>query len=414
MEKPFACFELASDCIKLLIAYEFEGKPVVMYRARKEFSGLIQDGRIVDKEGLIAALQQFTSIADDDARIRIDIHEAVFLLPPLGLRVFQLSDNTSGVSPDNSISKVDISNVVSMVKKKANVSEKEIIDIIPDEFILEDGSTYASAKDILGKKSRTLGIKAKLHVMPEEMAGNLRYCAQRAGIYVKKIALTPYCEAMLFALDENLPTNYLLLDIGKDMSELSLIGKSSLYASSYIPLGGGELSEQIAGAFSLTKEKAEEIKCQFGYQDRFISYDPPLAEGNELNGAKAHVYQKDLNAAIESYFENYFGILSPAINALLSKYNGRFDEFPILLTGGGSKLNGIKPFFEKAFPKRPIYVARASVIGARDPSYAGLLGLSLASSRYTGSLEDNLRGMASVSRVSKAKEKRNKEEEEGK
>ena len=84
-------------------------------------------------------------------------------------------------------------------------------------------------------------------------------------------------------------------------------------------------------------------------------------------------------------------------------------DLPFILIGGASKLNGLRSIFELHYPNREIYFVTPKSIGARDPSYVNLLGLILASSHYGGTLEDNYRGMAEVSRVNKTMEKKKKE-----
>jgi hypothetical protein len=74
-----------------------------------------------------------------------------------------------------------------------------------------------------------------------------------------------------------------------------------------------------------------------------------------------------------SYLEDYESLLSNAIAQLLGKYGAKFDSLPLVLTGGGSKLNGLLPLLSKSFPKREIHLVIPRSIGARDPRYASLL-----------------------------------------
>ena len=95
---------------------------------------------------------------------------------------------------------------------------------------------------------------------------------------------------------------------------------------------------------------------------------------------------------------------------LLGKYKGAYDALPIVLTGGGASLFGSKELLTPLFPTRELFFARPRSIGARDYGEGALLGIILAASKYTGSLEDNYRGMGSISRApSKAKKTSNPE-----
>ncbi|MBQ7243623.1 MAG: hypothetical protein IJS52_05405 [Bacilli bacterium] len=402
MEKLTACFEISSDAIKVLVGYELGGAPVVLLRVKKELPGLIKEGQITDPNGLIRALAMLHTLEDEVAKLRISISEISFILPPIGLTVFVSDKTTNVVAPNNEIAKIDISNVVSLVKKETIPGGNSIIDIIPDEFILDDGSRYANPP--LGVHSTSLTIHAKIHCLPENVATTYNRLVSQAGFRVKKASVSTYCIAELFKTYPDLPRSYILVDFGARLTTASLIGEGTAYSSASFFSGGDDLTEEIAQAFDCTFAVAEKIKREFGYREQAHSYDPPLPLGEERE-SQEQFYQKNLNDVIANHFANYCPFLQNAITSLLSRYQGKFDALPVVFTGGASRLHGIQSFMETALPGRKTYYPLPRSIGARDPGYTALLGLLLSSAKYVGSLEDNYHGMGTVSRVPKEKSK---------
>ena len=398
MEKLTACFEISSNAIKVLIGYELGGAPVVLLRRTKPFPGLIKDGQITDPNGLIRALAELHTLDEPEKHLRISISEICLVLPSIGLTVYQNDKTTNVVSPTNEIAKIDISNVISLVRKEAVPGGNIIVDIIPDEFVLDDGARYANPP--LGVKSTALMIKAKIHALPEALYNTYLRLLGQSGFRIKKSAVSAYCAAELFKTYPDLPKSYLLVDMGARLTTVSLIGEGSPYSSASFYSGGDDLTDEIAQAFDCPFEVAEKVKIDFGYKAKAHTYSPalPLGEDNLL---KTPYYQKDLNALIQAHYEGYQAILSNAVSSLLSKYNGQLDNLPIVFTGGASGLLGLKEFMQKAFPGRECYFPGLRSVGARERGYASLLGLLLTSGKYVGSLNDNQRGVGTVSRLSK-------------
>lgn len=397
MDKLTACLEISSDAVKVLIGYELGGAPVVLYRTKKELPGLIKEGQITDPNSLIRALADLHTLNDEAARLRISVSEICFILPPIGLMVYESDKTTNVVAPNNEIAKIDIANVVSLVKKESIPGGNSIVDIIPDEFVLDDGSRYANPP--LGIKSTSLTIKAKIHALPDNVSATYNRLVSQAGYRVKKASVSTYCIAELFKTYPDLPTSYILVDMGGRLTTASFIGEGSPYSSASFFSGGDDLTEEIAQAFDCTFATAEKLKCEYGYRDVIRAYDPALPLGDEDEG-KDEFHQRHLNEIIANHFEQYGAVLGNAISSLMARYGGKFDHLPIVFTGSASLLHGLPKFMEKALPGRPTYYPIPRSIGARDPGYTALLGLLLCSSKYTGSLEDNYHGMSTVTRVS--------------
>lgn len=403
MDKPIACIEMTSSGVKLLVGYCLNGEPYCVYRTFVPVLGAYQDGNIVDEDAYAEALASLRSIRDESAKVSIDITEIALVLPSTGLQVYENEKTTGTTSVNNEIQKLDISNVVSLVRKQPIPGSNEVVDIVPDEFILDNGERYINPP--FGMKSLSITMKAKIHTLPENLINLHKTLAQHAGFRIKSQSVSTYCLAEWGKTMLDLPKSYILLDMGAKSSSVALIGNGSPYGAQTFFLGGKDLTEMIAEGMNIDKRKAESLKIRYGYDERTFSYDPPFSAFAGQGFESCSLHQKDLNDIISSYFEQFGSLIQNAMNQLLQKYAGKFDALPLVVTGGASKLFGLEGFLKTIFPKRELHFAKSKTIGCLDNGYGSLLGMLVASSQYKGTLGDNHYGMASITRVQPKKDK---------
>ena len=403
MDKPIACIEMSASGVKLLVGYCLNGEPYCVYRAFIPLPGAYQDGNIVDEDAYADALERLRSIHDENAKVSIDITEIALVLPSTGLQVYENEKTTGTTAVNNEIAKLDISNVVSLVRKQPIPGNNAVVDIVPDEFILDNGERYVNPP--FGKKSLSITMKAKIHTLPENLIYLHKNLAQHAGFRIKNESVSTYCLAEWGKTFQDLPKSYILLDMGAKCSSVSLIGNGSPYGSQAFFLGGKDLTDMIAEGLSLDLRLAETLKQRYGFDERTISYDPTFAEFAGQGFESCAYHQKDLNTIINTYFEQFGGLAQNAMNQLLIKYGGKFDTLPLVVTGGASRLFGLESFLKNIFPRREIHFIKSKTIGCLDDGYGALLGMLVAASQYRGTLGDNHFGMTSITRVQPKKDK---------
>ena len=406
MDKPLACIELSSSGVKLLVGYCLNGVPYCIYRSFKPLPGAFHDGCIYDVETYAEALKGFRNIRDDSALVSIDISEVCMVLPCTGLKIYENEKTTGTTATNNEIAKLDISNVVSLVRKQALPAGNAIVDIVPDEFILDNGERYINPP--FGKRSESITMKAKIHALPQNIVDLYKGLVQHAEFRIRSESVSTYCLAEWIKTMQDMPSSYLLLDMGAKTTSISLIGNGAPYDSQSFFFGGDDLTELIAEGLGLSGEAAEVLKRNYGYDERKLSYDPTFDKFAGPGFETCTYRQEDLNRIISTYFEQFGGMMRNAVNALLGKYGNRHDSLPLVITGGASRLNGAMGFIKNMFAGREIYQAKSSTIGCLDDGYGALLGLLVASSQYKGTLGDNHHSMASVSRVPTKREKTRK------
>ncbi|HOF53912.1 MAG TPA: hypothetical protein PL058_04325 [Bacilli bacterium] len=387
MEKPTAAIEISSAEIKLVVGYEIDGQPIVLYAMRKPIDAFVERGQIVNLIGLIDALREIKEIKDATAKLKLTISEAILLLPPLGLEVYQSDKTTNVVSPTGTVEAIDISNVVSLVRKEVIPHGGQIIDIVPDAFALDNGVALSSQP--LGEKSNSLSISAKIHALPFSVIENFRRAFKEADIVVKRALVAPHAATYLLAQDLALPTSYLLIDMGAEVTTVSLIGDRTLFSSTYFEKGGKDLTTAIMANLNLPFDEAEKLKRRYGIDHRPMSFYPTIAQSVDIEGVEKQYTTEDLNRVTEQFVYDYLVSLKQAINSLMSGYDKKYLKMPFVISGGLGRLSGLDELIIEAFPDNKIYFCIPKAIGARHQTYVNTLGAILANNRYQSYLEED-------------------------
>ena len=407
MEKPLVCFDISEGSAKIVIGYNVGGKPVVAYSDTRDVSAYFKDGAIIDKEGLIAAISGMKEISDPATHFSVSVTNGICLIAPAtGLAIYEMTETTNVVSPDNEVAKIDISNLHSKIRKNELPDGYKIVDIIPDFFTLSNGEKYGNPP--VGKISSQLTVSAKIHCLPESVYAPVSRAITETQLRVLRVSVAPFCEAEYFKGYPDLPKSYLLVDMGYHLTSISLIGEGTPYGSVSFYCGGHDLTNAIADGLGIDPSIAERFKIEYGYDTRPISYQAKIYEGIDANGNQTSFGQTQINTLIESFFEDYGRQLSNAIGTLLKDYNGLHEGLPMVFTGGASSLFGLDSIIGKYFPRRQRFYPEIKTIGARDRGFAGALGMIMVASRYSGSMVDDYKGVTNLSRPQNKKEGKDK------
>lgn len=391
--KQYAVIEITNTVARLVVGNVLDENPVIVYSTERPIEGLVTRGEIADFNGLVDVLANMRKISDEALRLRLTISEASVIVPPLGLEIFQTDKTTNVVSPTSIIEAIDIQNVLSLVQKERVTSGSEIVDIIPDFFVLEQTGTFVEPP--IGQKSNTLSLRAKVHSMPSRVIDDYKRVVESAGIHVRRLMVSSYATLEYLKSTKITPNNYLIMDMGAGSTTLSLVGGNCLFNSNVILLGGNDLSLQIADEFDIDPLKATELMELYGISDREMSFDPIISSGISDRTVT------DLNRVIEEFFrEFYFKQLDVGLATLLTGYSQRVAKLPIIVTGGFSKLKGVQKLLQEKFKENEsVTFVSPHAVGARNPKYCASLGALVVSTHYKGTLSDQRARVSPVERV---------------
>ena len=408
MEKPVAAIELCSKCIKIVIGYVLDGKVHVIYTLTKDAGPIFQRGNIIDPVTLKEALESVAIIDDTSAKLRISISDALVAIPPYGVEVFQTKPVVTIISDDGKVSEFDIRNAYASVRKLGFPPNTQLVDIIPSCFVLDQERNYLEPP--IGQASSTLQIHSKVLTLPTHIFQNYTKAMEESGIKVRRtmVASTAAVE-LISSFGDEYPSDYLLVDVGSDMTTVSFVGRKQFFSARFFSWGGDMITKSIRNEFNVDEGEAEKIKMLYGYDLRKLSFDSVVATSEE-DGKKVQHRVSDLNTLIARELDTFVRELNNAINSLFEGYPSvdveKDKALPMVLIGGGSTLYGFTEYLTGKVKSTSLILATPKTLGARNSSYFNCLGMILMNRKYPNAYDDNQKKVTDLGRDTRSEDKK--------
>ena len=218
---------------------------------------------------------------------------------------------------------------------------EEIINVIPQEYIVDDEPGIRQPKGMLGNK-----IEANFHVIVGQTSAvkNIVKCIEHAGLEMENMILEPIASAAAVLGADEKEAGVAIVDIGGGTTDIAVFYDEIIYHTAVIPFGGNIITEDIRQGCSIIKKHAEEIKVKFGSavasensEDEVVSI--PGIRGREPK----EISFKNLASIIQARLEEIFDL----VNFEIQKVNSEHKLIAgIVLTGGGAMMKHIRQLAE--------------------------------------------------------------------
>jgi cell division protein FtsA len=275
------------------------------------------------------------------------------------------------------ITQDDIRRVIDQAKAVSIPPDREIIHVIPQEFVVDEQD---GIRDPLGMN----GIKLEVHVHivtgAVTLVQNLRTCVERAGVEIEEVVLNQIADSLAVLTHDEKELGVGLIDIGAGTTEVAIFERGSLWYTSIIPLGGDNFTNDIAVGLRTAIPDAEKIKKKFG-----CIVSPPGEEQETIEvpsvgkGRKPRVLSRQLLAEIiQPRAEEVFRLVDNDIKRM--GYEKSLNS-GVVLTGGTALLEGLEDVAEEIFDL-PVRRGDPSGVGGlvdriNTPDYSTAMGLLL-------------------------------------
>ena len=303
------------------------------------------------------------------------------------------SFNSHGVIAikNREVKRSDIKRSIDAARAIAIPVDREIIHVLPQEFIVDD---QRGIRDPLGMSGMRL--EAKVHVVTGAVtsAQNIIKCANRTGLDVKDIILQQLAssEAVLTADEKEL--GVALVDMGGGTTDTAIFFNGSIGYTSIIPVGGNHFTSDIALGLRTPIKEAERIKKEYGCAIAHSVDRDEMIEVMSTDGKETRtISRRTLCEIIEPRAEELLQLIHKEI---LKSELAEFLGAGVVLTGGASMMPGIRELAEKIF-KLPVRIGYPrGVRGLKDvvnnPMFATGVGLVLYGSNQKSHQNFNGKG----------------------
>jgi len=299
--------------------------------------------------------------------------------------------NSQGIIPikDREVSEGDVKRVIDAAKAVAIPLDREVIHVLPQEFIVDDQDGIQEPIGMIGVRLET-----KVHIVSvaATYAQNIIKCANRTGLSVSNIILEQLASSEALLSPDEKELGVLLMDIGGGTTNIAIFSKGSIKHTSVLPLGGNHITGDIAVGLRTPIIEAEKIKKRYGCAFPSIVDRSETIEVPSVGGREPRVLpRRQLCEIIEPRAEE---ILSLVKRELVKSNCEESVASGIVITGGTALLEGLPELAEKVF-NLAVRVGYPTGIGGlsdvvNNPMYSTGVGLVLYGSKnhYKGESQD--------------------------
>lgn len=296
------------------------------------------------------------------------------------------------------IIKSDVERVIDAARAVAIPMDREVIHVLPQEFIVDDQTGIQNPVGMAGVRLET-----KIHIVTGAVtsAHNIVKCANRSGLDVCDIVLESLASGEAVLTNEERELGVGLLDLGGGTTDLAIFSGKNIKHTFVLGLGGNNLTNDIAIGVRASLAEAEKIKIKFGTcVSRDISSEETI-EVPGMGGRKTRkLPRKILGEILEPRVEEIFSLIKREI------YRAGMENLIVsgmVLTGGSALLDEATEIAESIF-ELPTRLGKPRGISGlvdvvNNPMYATGVGLVLYGARNQTTKKFRIRDVNIFNRI---------------
>jgi cell division protein FtsA len=294
------------------------------------------------------------------------------------------------------IAEEDVSRVLEQAQAISVPTDREIVDVLPQEFSVD-------GQDGIGNPIGFLGIRleASVHVITSPITArqNVITSVNRAGLVVSDIVVNHVAIAEATLTPDEREFGAAVIDIGADTTKLTVVHRDAIRHTAVFPIGGNHFTNDIAIGLRTPIPEAERIKRSEGCAMAALMAEHERARSVEIpsvGGRSPRLLSKQVLCEIlQPRAEEIFSYVQEEIQRC------GFEQQMLssaVLVGGGSLMDGIIEVAEQLLniPARhgmPDFVGGLSD-EVDSPAFATAVGIMLYGCRKQINLKKDRPGRA--------------------
>lgn len=370
MNKTVLVIDIGSTKICAIIAEIGENKNIHIIG-----SGIAKTQGV--RKGVITTIDQASmsikSAVIDAGRVAgIDIKNAVISISG----AYTKSINSHGIVniPNKEITLKEISRAMHTSLYNANIpNDFEILHVLPCNFKVDEQNFI---EDPLGMNATRLEVETHIITTLKSNLNNLRKAVKAAGVDVDNVVLSGYASAIAVLNHDEKELGAAVIDMGGNTCNIVIHSNHAIRYNDFLGVGSNHITNDLAMALHTPLHIAETIKIKYGSlstSSNDLINLPIIGDDSSTHEVSLEVVHNVIYARAEETLM----IIAQSLEKSGQKGN---IGAGIVLTGGFSKIEGIRELAIAVFDNIPVRLAKPVDIDGlfdtlRDPSYSSTIGL---------------------------------------
>jgi cell division protein FtsA len=352
-----------------------DGRHEVIGLGQHDSKGL-KKGVVVNIESTVESIQR----ALEEAELMADCQIRNVWIGIAGSHIRSFNSRGMVAIKDKEVTAADVARVIETARAVNIPTDQQLLHTIPQEFIVDN---QEDVREPIGMSGVRLEVKVHIVTGAVSAVQNVIKCVRRCGLEVTDWILQGRASADAVLTEDEKELGVVLVDIGGGTTDVAIFTEGAIRHTTVLPIGGDQITNDIAMALRTPTAEAEEIKVRYGVAKQVLAdpsetFDVP---GLGDRGPRA-LSRQALAAVIEPRVEELFSLVHQVVR------ESGFEEVlssGIVITGGSALMPGMCELAEDIFLKparvgEPDYSGQLTDV-VRSPRYATVLGLLMEAKR---------------------------------
>ncbi|MDI3326816.1 cell division protein FtsA [Pontibacterium granulatum] len=330
----------------------------------------LKRGVVVNIESTVNSIQR--AVEDAELMAGCKIHSVT-----VGLAGSHISAvNSKGIVAlkNREVTEQDLDRVVDAARAIATPTDQRILHILPQEYAID---SEEGIKEPLGMSG--VRLEAKVHLVTGALNAvqNIEKCVRMCGLEIDALVLSQLASSESVLTEDEKELGVCIVDIGAGTSDVAVFVGGALYHTAVIPVGGDQVSNDIAVALRTPTPNAEELKVKYACAlSQLASAHEVVKVPSVGDRPAAELSRQELAKVVEPRYEELFLLIQKELQS--SGFEGLIPT-GIVLTGGTARMEGAVELAEEIF-HMPVRLASPNGFGSMsdilgNPMYATAAGL---------------------------------------
>ena len=359
MEHVYASIDIGSDSIKVVVCELYQNHLNLLAATCTPSSG-IKKGLIVEpekaKDSIVRALKE------TEAMLGIRIKKVIATVP-CHRALYKIIKGECKIEGDLISGKDVINSYKDGIKKNLNINE-EFVNIIPIDFNINGKTVIKDPKNFPGD---TLSGRAMMITTPKKNVYSVATIIESIGVELADISVGSVCDINTFKskeLDENISA---IINIGSDITTVSLYNKGIPVSTKIIGGGGKEIDKDLAYTYKISTVDARKIKETFALADDKNANKNSFYEVKDIEGKNLKLNQVEVSKIVKTRISEILSLAKSEIGGLTNKQIQY-----IIVTGGISNMVDFDSTLNEIMFSAK--TGRVKLIGVRNNKYSTAIG----------------------------------------
>lgn len=275
--------------------------------------------------------------------------------------------------PDRQISPDDVQRALEAARVVNMPNDREIVHVLPRHYVV-DGQD--GIKNPIGMLGHRIEVQTTIVSGSLTSVNNLVRCVERSGIGIDSLVLQPVAAGEAVLTEAEREIGVTVIDIGSGTTDVGIFVEGALMFACVLPVGGFQVSNDLAVGLRTPFAAAEEIKIRHGYALPELLEDDRTIDVSAFDtGDGRPVSRRHVSEIIEPRLEETFELVLEQ----LDRAGLRGLPAGVVLCGGTAQLGGIRRLAAEVFHAPVRIGAPTGIYGLTDqistPAFATSVGL---------------------------------------